>query len=644
MESKIVLSKEIILGTAGHIDHGKTSLVKAITGTDTDRLKEEKKRGITIELGFASLDLPNGQHIGLIDVPGHEKFIKHMVAGATGIDFVAMIIAADEGVMQQTIEHMEICSLLDIQHGLICLTKIDLVDEEWLELVLDDIKEFSKDTFLENAPVLPVSSHTGEGIPELIKTLETISAVIPPRFASTIFRLPIDRVFTMKGFGTVITGSLISGQINVGETIMIYPTKTTSKVRGIQVHNKNTDTAASGMRTAINFQGLEKTSVKRGYVLGIPEKLKSSYMLDTTFHYLKTNKKPIKNRARIRFHSGTSETIGYLILLEKDEIKPGETGIVQIRLDTPVTCVKDDKFVIRRYSPVRTIGGGKILNPIPEKHQRFKSEIINGIKKIDENQIEDIISFHLDQAGYKGLNIKELIIMTNTSEKQLNKSLVKLMSSQSIIQTSKDNKIFIHKNFMDKIMDKALSNLKDYHSVNPLKEGMSKEELKSKLPVETDTKFFNLILIRLIKENKIFQDKNIVRLAKHSVSLAVDQKEVKKNILKELKESGLSPLGLAALCTKLKIENNLAKDVLMMLVEQKTIIKIKEDLWFHHEPIDILKHNLINFLENNEEISTSDFKKMTGVSRKFVIALIEYFDTQKVTIRIGDIRRLRNKI
>ncbi len=636
------MSKEIILGTAGHIDHGKTSLVKAITGTDTDRLKEEKKRGITIELGFASLDLPNGQHIGLIDVPGHEKFVKHMVAGATGIDFVAMIIAADEGVMQQTIEHMEICSLLEIKHGLICLTKIDLVDEEWLELVLDDIKAFSKNTFLENAPVLPVSSHTGKGIPELISALEKISAAIPPRITSTTFRLPIDRVFTMKGFGTVITGSLTSGKIHVGETIMIYPSKITSKVRGIQVHNKNTDTASSGMRTAINFQGLEKASVKRGEVLGQPEKLKSSYMLDAAFHYLKSNKKPIKNRARIRFHSGTGETIGNLVILEKDEIKPGESCVVQIRLDTPVTCIKDDKFVIRRYSPVHTIGGGRILNPVPVKHQRFKSEIINGIKKIDENQIEYIISFHLDQAGYKGLTIKDLILMTNKSEKQLSKTLDKFMSDQSIIQINKDNKTFIHKNFMNKIMDKVLNNLKDYHSVNPLKEGISKEELKSKLPIETDTKFFNLILIRLIKENKIFQDKNIVRLAKHSVSLAVDQKEVKKNILEELKESGLSPSGLTALCTKLKIESDLAKDVLMMLVEQKTVIKVKEGLWFHHEHVEILKHNLINFLKNNKEISTSDFKKMTGVSRKFVIALIEYFDSQKVTIRIGDIRKLRN--
>ncbi|MCJ7618356.1 MAG: selenocysteine-specific translation elongation factor, partial [Desulfobacterales bacterium] len=316
--------KQIILGTAGHIDHGKTALIKAVTGIDTDRLKEEKLRGITIELGFASIDLPSGQHLGIVDVPGHEKFVKTMVAGATGIDIVAMVIAADEGVMPQTREHMEICTLLEIKQGLVVLTKADLVDEEWLELVIEDVNEFTRGTFLEDKPILPVSSVTGQGIPEFIKALDELSAVTPSRPVNNLFRLPIDRVFSMKGFGTVITGTLISGCVKTGDTVMIYPSGITSKVRGIQVHNQSVSIAEAGMRTAINFQGLEKASVQRGEVVSSPGALRPSYMLDVSIHFLESNKKPIKNRTLIRFHTGTSEILGYIVLLEKDELDPGE--------------------------------------------------------------------------------------------------------------------------------------------------------------------------------------------------------------------------------------------------------------------------------------------------------------------------------
>ena len=332
--------KQIILGTAGHIDHGKTSLIKAMTGTDTDRLKEEKERGITIELGFAALDLPGGQHLGIVDVPGHEKFIKNMVAGVTGIDIVVMIIAADEGVMPQTREHMEICMLLGVRHGLVAMTKIDLVDEEWMELALEDIRDFSQGTFLENSPVLPVSSVSGQGIPELIEALDEIAREIPPRPPSSLFRLPIDRVFTMKGFGTVITGTLVSGKVTLGDTIMVYPTGITSKVRGIQVHNQSAESAEAGMRTAINFQGLDKAAVQRGEVLSKPGDLIPSYMADLSFHYLASNKKPLKNRTLVRFHTGTSEILGNLILLDREELLAGDSTVAQLRLNSPVTLSK----------------------------------------------------------------------------------------------------------------------------------------------------------------------------------------------------------------------------------------------------------------------------------------------------------------
>ncbi len=464
--------KQIILGTAGHIDHGKTSLIKAISGTDTDRLKEEKERGITIELGFASLDLPGGQHLGIVDVPGHEKFVKNMVAGATGIDIVVMVIAADEGVMPQTREHMEICTLLGIQHGLIAMTKTDMVDEEWLELALEDISEFSQGTFLEDAPILPVSSVTGDGIPELISTIDEIAGSIPQRPPSSLFRLPIDRVFTMKGFGTVITGTLVSGKITVGETIMVYPTGITSKVRGIQVHNQSAESAEVGMRTAINFQGLNKTAVKRGEVLSTPDALIASYMVDISFHYLASSKKPLKNRTLVRFHTGTSEVMGYLILLEQEELPPGQTVVAQLRLDTPVAIVKDDRFVIRSYSPVRTIGGGQVLNPIPQKHKRLKQDVIDGLQHLTDEDPEAVISQQIQQAGYGGVSFSHLKIMTNLTDKQLDTALQHLLSKKTITQTDKQTRTFLHQATFDKLIQKTTEYLTKYHADNPLKAGM----------------------------------------------------------------------------------------------------------------------------------------------------------------------------
>jgi selenocysteine-specific elongation factor len=410
--------KQIILGTAGHIDHGKTSLIKAMTGIDTDRLKEEKERGITIELGFASLDLPSGQHLGIVDVPGHEKFVKNMVAGATGIDIVVMVIAADEGVMPQTREHLEICTLLGVQFGMVALTKIDLVDEEWLELALDDVHEFVQGTFLENAPIAPVSSANGQGMPEFVKTLDELSQQIPDRTSSGLFRLPIDRVFTMKGFGTVITGTLISGRVKVGDTIMIYPSGINSKVRGIQVHNNSVTEAEAGMRTAINFQGLEKTSIQRGEVLAGPQTLKSNYMVDISLHFLSSNAKPIRNRTLVRFHTGTSEVLGNLILLDREELSPGENAVAQLRLNHPVALVKEDRFVIRSYSPIRTIGGGEIINPIPQKHKRMKSTIIEGLQNLNNQSTEEIISFHVNESGYQGISFSDLKLVTNVPDKR----------------------------------------------------------------------------------------------------------------------------------------------------------------------------------------------------------------------------------
>lgn len=635
--------KQIILGTAGHIDHGKTSLIKALTGTDTDRLKEEKLRGITIELGFASLDLPNGQHIGIVDVPGHEKFVKNMVAGATGIDIVAMVIAADEGVMPQTREHMEICSLLKIKHGFVVLTKVDMVDEEWLELVTDDIKDFTKDTFLDGAEILYVSSATGQGIPDVKNTLEKISQDIPERLETGLFRLPVDRVFSMKGFGTVITGTLSSGKINVDDTVMIYPSGVTSKVRGIQVHNNSVETAYVGMRTAINFQGLEKASIDRGNVVSTPDALKPSYLLDASFKYLKSNPKPLKNRTRIRFHSGTNEIIGYLILLEKETVDPGEDALVQLRLDTHVTGVKNDRFVIRSYSPVRTIGGGEILNPLPQKHKGFKTDVIEGLNNLLTGDPDKIVQFATNQAGYFGVSFSELKIMTNLSEKKLNNTLQTLMTKKQIIQVDKENRIFIHQNIFSQLNSMTLDCLEKYHKTNPLKGAMPKAELLSKLPKSINAKLFNLMLSHLVKDKKIVQEEDSVRLFDFKIALEIDQEAVKKQINGAYQDTGLQPPYFRDVVKKLDIEPDAAKDVLMLLIGEGHIIKTKEDLYFHSNAVSKLENKLIDFLKTNGEITTPQFKEMTGASRKYVIPLIEYFDSINLTIRVGDTRQLRKK-
>ncbi|MCJ7772164.1 MAG: selenocysteine-specific translation elongation factor [Desulfobacterales bacterium] len=633
--------KQIILGTAGHIDHGKTSLIKAITGIDTDRLKEEKRRGITIELGFASMDLPSGQRLGIVDVPGHEKFVKNMVAGATGIDIVAMVIAADEGVMPQTREHMEICSLLNIRYGLVVMTKTDLVDEELLELSKEDIREFTRGTFLEGAPVIPVSSITGEGLEDFKKALDEISASVIEHSPTDLFRLPVDRVFTMKGFGTVITGTLASGSVKVGDTIMVYPSGIVTKVRGVQVHNENVQSAEAGMRTAINFQSLDRTAVNRGDVLATPDSLITSYMADISLNYIASNKKPAKNRARVRFHTGTSEVLGNLILLEAEELQPGETTVAQIRLDSPVAIVKDDRYVIRSYSPVRTTGGGFIINPVPQKHKRLKPDVTERLKELDGLGPDEMISHHVDASGYKGVSFSTLKVMTNLPGKELEKSIQMLLSKKNIIQTNKENQLYIHANSFDKLKNDVLKYLESYHQDNPLKQGMAKEELKSKFPAFLDSKLFNLVLNQMIKDNQVVQEENVVRCATHAISLGADQTDVREKILKAYQQSGLTPPYFKELSKSLDIDPKRAKDVLMLLVKEGMIIKVKDDLYFDANSVKNLKEELKNFLSTNGEITTPQFKDMTGVSRKYVIPLLEFFDSTNVTIRIGDNRKLR---
>lgn len=632
--------KQIVLGTAGHIDHGKTSLIKALTGIDTDRLKEEKERGITIELGFASLTLPSGQIVGIIDVPGHERFVKNMVAGAATVDLVALVIAADEGVMPQTREHLEICQLLRVKKGLVALTKTDMVDEEWLELVQEDVNDFIQGTFLESAPIVPVSSATGEGLDDFINALEPLCREVEEKSSAGIYRLPVDRVFVMKGFGAVVTGTSISGSIHVGDTITVFPQGFSARIRGLQVHGNSVEKAEAGLRTAVNLQGLEKEQIQRGNVIASENSLKPSYMVDASFDLL-SSAKPLKSRARIRFHSGTQEILGYIILLDREELRPGERAFVQIRLEEQVALLPRDHYVIRSYSPVRTIGGGEILAAAPPKHRSNRPDVLRRLEILESGSDEERVSAMVEAMGVKGISKQELSKVVDLTAKRLDTILQQLQSRREVICFDKESALFAHRSVFDELNDKSKAALQSYHDLYPLRQGMKKDELKSKIAYDLDSKLFNALLKDLQASDVIRLEGDLTRLSSHNILLREEEEQTRKKLEKVYVQAGLEPPYFRDLSQDIPAKQ--AKEVLALLVTEGILVKVKEDLYFHAGAIDDLKKKLVAFLKDHGEIATPDFKQMTGVSRKYMIPLFEYFDTQQVTMRIGDKRVLRTR-
>jgi selenocysteine-specific elongation factor len=633
--------KQIILGTAGHIDHGKTALVRALTGIDTDRLKEEKARGITIELGFAYLDLPGDGRIGIVDVPGHERFVKHMVAGAGGIDIVALIIAADEGVMPQTREHLDICTLLGVQRGIVVLTKIDLVDPELRELAVEDIKDFTTGTFLEGAPIIPVSAITGEGIPQLTAALGQLVEEVKERGVDGLFRLPVDRVFTMKGFGTVITGTLVSGRVKIGGTVEILPTGITAKVRGLQVHGEKVEQAVAGQRTAVNLQGIEKSAIERGEVLLHPGTVEATRLLDGEIIYLSHAPRPLRNGVMLSFHTGTSQQLAKIFLLGVNELKPGERGYAQMRLKGSVVALPHDRFVLRGSSLIQTIGGGVILDAHPHKHKRFKGDAVARLEELKGGDPATILSFHIRKEGVRGLEVGKLAGYTNLPPAILSAAMEKLLSSKRVIKFDQEAERVIDGELYDQLKDEMTRVLEEYHTANPLKPGMSKEELKSKLPSEVDVKLFNALLADLLGSEDVAQEKDKVRLGGHRIALEGKQQELEGQIEVTIQRAGLSPPSVKELSEQLKAGEKEIQEILSLLADAGTVVKLKGGVYFHRDLLQELQERLIAFFKNNEKISTQDFKTLTGVSRKFTIPLAEYFDAIKVTVRVGDDRILR---
>ena len=461
--------KQVVMGTAGHIDHGKTQLIKTLTGIDTDRLKEEKERGITIDLGFAHLTCEDGTEVGVIDVPGHERFVRNMLAGVGGIDLVMLVIAADEGVMPQTREHLAICQLLRVKEGLVALTKTDLVDEDWLELVSEDTREFLKGTFLEDKPIVPVSAKSGQGIAELRRVLQALVARVPPKQLEGKFRLPVDRVFTIRGFGTVVTGTLFSGTIRVEERIEIYPKGIGAKVRGLQVHNASVPEAVAGQRTAINLQGIDKMELERGNVLGRPGEFAPTFMLDAVLQHLADAPRPLRHRARVRLHVGTSEIMGRVILLDRDDLAPGEEAYVQLRLEEPAIVLPRDRFVIRSYSPVQTIGGGMVIDVQPAKHRRGEAGLADHFQLLADGSPEEIFAHHLKQATHQGLRLAEFLPRVELSEARLRQVATTLQRAGRVRAVNTDMGWYLHADALDTLTRELRRYLETYHRQNPLK-------------------------------------------------------------------------------------------------------------------------------------------------------------------------------
>jgi selenocysteine-specific elongation factor len=637
--------KHIVMGTAGHVDHGKTALIKRLTGVDTDRLKEEKERGITIELGFASLTLPGGRILGVVDVPGHERFVRHMVAGAAGIDLVVLIIAADEGVMPQTREHLQICTLLGIRKGFVALTKIDMVDNEWLTLIREDVREFLRGTFLEEAPVVPVSSLTGDGFPELLQTIEQAAGEVEEAADVGLFRLPVDRVFTMKGFGTVVTGTLISGKVTTGQEVEVSPVRLRARVRGIQVHNRSVETAEAGQRTAINLQGIERAAVERGHLLAGPDTLVPSQRLDVVYRHLASVGRKMKNRTLVRLHTGTSEIMARSILLDRDELEPGGEGYAQLVLESPLAAVAGDRFVVRSYSPMTTIGGGIIVDPLPAKHKRSAEAILQEFRRLVGGTEAERVATVLARAGMGGITESRLIVRTGIRGKELRRILEGMFSTKEAVLVDRDEMRVLSQLVYGDLQVNILQELQTYHERFPLKDGLSREELRTMLGLGEGVgqKIFGMALRDLEKRGELVAEKENIRLTGHHVQLKEEMGNLREALSAVYREGGLAPPTAREVLERFPDRKKEIASLIQVMTREGDLVRISEDLHFHREALARLREDYRQLLLQEGQATPASFRDLTGLSRKFIIPLMEYFDMTRLTMRAGDHRILRER-
>ena len=631
--------KNLIVGTAGHIDHGKSALVLALTGTDPDRLEEEKKRGITIDLGFAHLDLDGDIRVGFVDVPGHERFVKNMLAGVGGIDLVLLVVAADESIKPQTREHFDICRLLNIRNGLVVITKCDLVDRDVLDLVKLEIQELVKSSFLENAPVIAASAKTGEGLDEIRAALLRLGEGILARPLALPFRLPIDRAFVMKGFGTVVTGTLIAGTIHKDEEGEIFPEGRRARVRGIQVHNAPAETAVAGQRTALNLAGVETSELARGMVLAAPGLFRATSRLDCSLSLL-PSARPLKNRAKVHFHSGTAETVAEVVLLDSKELAPGMRGYVQLRLAHPGQFLYGDRFIVRQFSPVVTIGGGVVLDNLPGRHRLLDPGVAQFLAALEKGNDEERLELLVRESGE--VTLQMLTARMGRAEAALERLGRALHAKKQLLVLGQPASVFIHAEHFLQLAEEVARQLAGFHGSNPLVSGIGKEDLRGRVrdrqQQAPSAAVFNAVLRQLEKAGKIETSGETVRLAGRVVELDTQEAAARDQIVQAFKSAGLSVPAASDVLAGLKIDRARAAKILQLLLKEKVVVKVAEDLIFHSAALTGLRELLARQKEKSNRINVGVFKELTGLTRKYAIPLLEYLDRERVTRRQGDER------
>ena len=625
--------KNVILGTAGHIDHGKTTLIKALTGRETDNLKEEKQRGISINLGFTYFDLPSKKRVGIVDVPGHEKFIKNMLAGACGIDIVLLVIAADEGVMPQTIEHLDILNYLDVKKGIIVLTKCDLVDEEFIELVKDDVREKTKGLFIEGAPIVEVDSVSRRGLDKLVQKIDEISEDIEEKKTDAPSRMSIDRVFSLKGFGTIVTGTLIEGKISVDDEMTIYPSEKKVKVRNLQVHGCDVKTAYAGQRTAINLSNIKVSEIQRGDVIAQTGSVEESMMIDVNISLVEHCKKSLKHWDRIRIFHGTKQILCRIVPLNEDEIQYGESGYAQLRLEEKIVAKKGDRFIIRSYSPMDTIGGGVIIDTAPKKHKIYDESVIEALKIKEKGELKDILEEYLKLNLSNYITLKELVSYTGEKEEYVKEGLNALIDESKVFCI---NKYYLHISHYQKLKERVIDILTKYHKQYRLRNGILKEELRSKVDNSLKVKDMDVILNKMVEEKDIKVQDNLVSNYDFEVEFNQKQLSIKKEIEDKSRKNGLNSLMTKDdICNK----NKFYEEVLEALTGE-TIQKLDDAYYIDKKVYENVKKDLLEYLNKNKEITVAQFRDITKSNRKISIVMLEHFDRNRITKRVEDKRIL----
>ncbi len=631
--------KHLIVGTAGHIDHGKSALVQALTGTDPDRLEEEKKRGITIDLGFAHLDLGEGVRVGFVDVPGHERFVKNMLAGVGGIDLVMLVVAADESIKPQTREHFDICRLLDIPKGMVVVTKCDLVDRDIVDLVRLEIHELVRGSFLENAPIVAASARTGEGLDDILSELRRLAEGILPKPVEWPFRLPIDRAFVMKGFGTVVTGTLVAGTVDKDAEVEIFPAVRRVRVRGIQVHNAPAEKAVAGQRTALNLAGIDTGEIARGMVLAAPGLFRATSRLDCSLTLL-PSARPLKNRARVHFHSGTAETVAEVVLLSVKELAPGGQGYVQLRLADPGLFLPGDRFIVRQFSPVVTIGGGAVLDNLPPKHRLSDPAVTEFLTVLEKGNDEDRLEALVREAGEAATPM--LTARTGRTEAGLERMGRSLEARKRLVILGQPASVFVHGGHFQHLASEVLKELDSFHTSNPLMSGIAKEDLRGRIrdrqKQPPSPAVFNAVLRQLEAGRKIEINGEMVRRAGRAIELNPEESAARDQIVQAFESAGLAVPAASSVLAGLKIDRPRAEKILQMLLKEKVLVKVAEDLIFHAAALDKLRELLARQKVKNNCINVGIFKELTGLTRKYAIPLLEYLDRERVTRRQGDER------